>query len=205
VLATGANSPFKTLADFVVAAKAKPGTLNVGTINIGSTQNLSAELLKTTAGIDFVIVPFRGTPEVLVSLLQGNIALMIDGYSAIKGNLADGKIRALAVSGAARSESTPIFPARRKPASPIMMSSPGMRCSPLAARRRKSSRRSMTPCMKYWPTRRQKTATRAWHRSEGGHAIGDCGEAEIRHRQVAEGDREGWNPKAVARGSQMCG
>jgi tripartite-type tricarboxylate transporter receptor subunit TctC len=110
VLATSANSPFKTLADFVVAAKAKPGTLNVGTINIGSTQNLSAELLKTTAGIDFVIVPFRGTPEVLVSLLQGNIALMIDGYSTIKGNLADGKIRALAVSGAARSESTPDIP-----------------------------------------------------------------------------------------------
>jgi tripartite-type tricarboxylate transporter receptor subunit TctC len=110
VLATGAGSPFKTLGDFVAAAKAKPGTLNVGTINIGSTQNLSAELLKTAAGVDFVIVPFRGTPEVLVSLLQGDIALMIDGYSSIKGNLADGKIRALAVSGAARLESTPDIP-----------------------------------------------------------------------------------------------
>jgi tripartite-type tricarboxylate transporter receptor subunit TctC len=114
VLATGASSPFKTLGDFVAAAKAKPGTLNVGTINIGSTQNLSAELLKTAAGIDFVIVPFRGTPEVLVSLLQGNIALMIDGYSSIKGNLADGKIRALAVSGAVRSDSTPDIPGSRE-------------------------------------------------------------------------------------------
>jgi tripartite-type tricarboxylate transporter receptor subunit TctC len=114
VLATGASSPFKTLGDFVAAAKAKPGTLNVGTINIGSTQNLSAELLKTAAGIDFVIVPFRGTPEVQVSLLQGNIALMIDGYSSIKGNLADGKIRALATSGSARSESTPDIPGARE-------------------------------------------------------------------------------------------
>jgi putative tricarboxylic transport membrane protein len=114
VLATSAGSPFKTLGDFVAAAKAKPGTLNVGTINIGSTQNLSAELLKTAAGIDFVIVPFRGTPEVLVSLLQGDIALMIDGYSPIKGNLADGKIRALAVSGAVRSESTPDIPGARE-------------------------------------------------------------------------------------------
>jgi tripartite-type tricarboxylate transporter receptor subunit TctC len=114
VLATGAGSPFKTLGDFVAAAKAKPGTLNVGTINIGSTQNLSAELLKTAAGIDFVIVPFRGTPEVLVSLLQGDIALMIDGYSSIKGNLADGKIRALAVSGAVRSDSTPDIPGARE-------------------------------------------------------------------------------------------
>jgi tripartite-type tricarboxylate transporter receptor subunit TctC len=114
VLATGASSPFKTLGDFIAAAKAKPGTLNVGTINIGSTQNLSAELLKTAAEIDFVIVPFRGTPEVQVSLLQGDIALMIDGYSSIKGNLADGKIRALATSGAVRSESTPDIPGSRE-------------------------------------------------------------------------------------------
>jgi tripartite-type tricarboxylate transporter receptor subunit TctC len=107
IFTTGAGSPFKTLADFIAAAKSKPGTLNVGTINIGSTQNLSAELFKTAAGIDFTIIPYRGTPEVEVSLLQGNIALMIDSYSAIKGNLADGKFRALASSGPVRSESTP--------------------------------------------------------------------------------------------------
>ena len=107
IFCTGAATDFKTLADFIAAAKAKPGALNVGTINIGSTQNLSAELFKTAANIDFTIIPFRGTPEVEVSLLQGNIALMIDSYSAIKGNLADGKFRALASSGPGRSESTP--------------------------------------------------------------------------------------------------
>jgi tripartite-type tricarboxylate transporter receptor subunit TctC len=107
IFATSASSDFKTLADFIAAAKAKPGALNVGTINIGSTQNLSAELFKTAANIDFTIVPFRGTPEVEVSLLQGNLALMIDSYSAMKGNIADGKFRALASSGAVRSESTP--------------------------------------------------------------------------------------------------
>jgi tripartite-type tricarboxylate transporter receptor subunit TctC len=107
IFATGANSEFKTLGDFIAAAKAKPGALNVGTINIGSTQNLSAELFKTAAGIDFTIIPYRGTPEVEVSLLQGNIALMIDSYSAIKGNLADRKFRALASSAPVRSESTP--------------------------------------------------------------------------------------------------
>jgi tripartite-type tricarboxylate transporter receptor subunit TctC len=107
IFCTGAATGFKTLADFIAAARAKPGVLNVGTINIGSTQNLSAELFKTAANIDFTIVPYRGTPEVEVSLLQGNIALMIDSYSAIKGNLADGKFRALASSGAVRSESTP--------------------------------------------------------------------------------------------------
>jgi tripartite-type tricarboxylate transporter receptor subunit TctC len=107
VFATGANSEFKTLGDFIAAAKAKPGALNVGTINIGSTQNLSAELFKTSAGIDFTIIPHRGTPEVQISLLQGDIALMIDSYSSMKGNLDDKKFRALASSGPVRSQSTP--------------------------------------------------------------------------------------------------
>jgi tripartite-type tricarboxylate transporter receptor subunit TctC len=107
IFATGAASEFKTLADFIAAAKAKPGALNVGTINIGSSQNLSAELFKTAAGIDFTIIPYRATPEVQVSLLQGDIALMIDSYSAMKGNLADRKFRPLGSSGPKRSESTP--------------------------------------------------------------------------------------------------
>jgi tripartite-type tricarboxylate transporter receptor subunit TctC len=107
IFATGANSQFKTLGDFVAAAKAKPGALNIGTINVGSTQNLSAELFKTAGNIDFTIVPFRGTPEVAVSLLQGDIAVMIDSYASMKGNLADKKFRALASSGPVRSESTP--------------------------------------------------------------------------------------------------
>jgi len=114
VFATNGESEFKTLADFIAAAKAKPGTLNVGTINIGSTQNLSAELFKTAAGIDFTIIPYRGTPELLVSTMQGNVALMIDSYSSMKGNLAEGKIRPLASSGPVRSESTPDIPTLRE-------------------------------------------------------------------------------------------
>jgi tripartite-type tricarboxylate transporter receptor subunit TctC len=107
VFSTGANSEYRTLGDFIAAAKARPGALNVGTINIGSTQNLSAELFKTAAGIEFAIIPFRATPEAQISLLQGDIALMIDSYSAMKGNLADGTLRALASSGSVRSEATP--------------------------------------------------------------------------------------------------
>ena len=107
VFSTGAASEFRTLGDFIAAAKARPGALNVGTINIGSTQNLSAELFKTAAGIDFTIIPFRGTPEAQILLLQGDIALLIDSYSSMKGNLADGKLRALASSGRVRSQATP--------------------------------------------------------------------------------------------------
>jgi tripartite-type tricarboxylate transporter receptor subunit TctC len=107
IFATSADAPFKTLGDFVAAAKEKPGTFNVGTINVGSTQNLSAELFKTSAGVDFAIIPYRGTPEIQVGLLQGNVALMIDSYSSMKGNIASGKLRALASSGPKRSEATP--------------------------------------------------------------------------------------------------
>jgi tripartite-type tricarboxylate transporter receptor subunit TctC len=68
-LVTKADSPFKTLADLYSAfAKANPGKLNVGTINIGSTQNLAAELFKSTAGINIQIVPFNGTPAVVSRL-----------------------------------------------------------------------------------------------------------------------------------------
>jgi tripartite-type tricarboxylate transporter receptor subunit TctC len=104
---TSASSGFKTLAEFIAAAKAKPGALNVGTINVGSTQNLSAELFKTSANIDFTLVPFRGNHEAEVALLQGNVALVVDSYSVLQGNITDGRLVALASSGAVRSESTP--------------------------------------------------------------------------------------------------
>jgi len=107
IFATSAATPFKTLSDFVAAAKANPGTLNVGTINVGSTQNLSAELFKTAAGIDFTIIPHRSTPDIQVALLQGDVGLMIDSYSSMKGNITAGKLRALASSGAHRSQVTP--------------------------------------------------------------------------------------------------
>ena len=67
-------------------------------------------MFKTAAGIDFQIIPFRATPDVLVSLMQGNLALMIDSYSSLKGNLVDKKITALASSAAKRSESAPDTP-----------------------------------------------------------------------------------------------
>lgn len=114
LFAVRSESKFKTLEEVIKAAKQKPGALNVGTINTGSTQNLAAALFKTAAGVDFVIVPFRGTPEVLVALLQDSVDLTIDSYSALKGNLADGKIRALAATGPLRSKITPEIPTLRE-------------------------------------------------------------------------------------------
>jgi tripartite-type tricarboxylate transporter receptor subunit TctC len=110
VFVVNAESPIRTLPDFVKAARERPGKLNVGTINIGSTQNLGAELFKFSAGVDFQIVPYRGTPEIIVAILRNDVDLMVEFHAAVRAGLADGKLRALAVSGTARSPSLPDVP-----------------------------------------------------------------------------------------------
>jgi tripartite-type tricarboxylate transporter receptor subunit TctC len=107
VFAVNATSPYKTLADFVAAAKAAPGKLNVGTVNVGGTQNLGAELLKTAAGIDVQIVPFRNSPEIAVALLRGDMQMMVDFPPALKGQVDSGSVRLLATSGPKRSAFMP--------------------------------------------------------------------------------------------------
>jgi len=107
---TGANSPYKTLGDFVKAAKEQPGKLNVGTITVGGTQNLAAELLKIAAGIKFQIIPHRTTPDVTVALLRNDVQLVIDFPAALRGVLIDGKARALATSGPKRAAAMPNVP-----------------------------------------------------------------------------------------------
>jgi tripartite-type tricarboxylate transporter receptor subunit TctC len=105
-----ASSPYQTLGDFLKAAKAKPGTLNVGTITVGSTQNLTAELFKAMAGIDVVIVPFRSSPDVVVALLRDDIQMDIDFYAALKPTLDGGKARVIATSAPRRSPELPNIP-----------------------------------------------------------------------------------------------
>jgi tripartite-type tricarboxylate transporter receptor subunit TctC len=62
-----ANSRFATLRDAVAFARANPGKLNVGTIAVGSTQQLAAKLFETIAGIDVLVVPYKGSPAVLAA------------------------------------------------------------------------------------------------------------------------------------------
>jgi putative tricarboxylic transport membrane protein len=102
VFATNSESQFRTLGDFIKAAKASPGKLNVGTINVGGTQNLAAELFKSSANLDFQIIPYRGTPEIIIALLRNDVNMMIDFYAPMKGALTDKKIRGIATSGVAR-------------------------------------------------------------------------------------------------------
>ncbi len=108
--ATAGDGPYKTLGDVLAAARAKPGDLNIGTVAIGSTQNLAAELFKSLAGVDARIVPYRSTPELIVATIRGEIAVMLDSPASMKGNFDDGKLRALAISGAKKSDFMPNIP-----------------------------------------------------------------------------------------------
>jgi tripartite-type tricarboxylate transporter receptor subunit TctC len=99
IFVTGANSPYKTLGDFIKAAKASPGKLNLGTIAVGSTQNLGAELFKTSAGIDIFIVPHKTSAEVLLGVERNDVQLGAEFYAAARGPLSGKKLVALGTSG----------------------------------------------------------------------------------------------------------
>jgi tripartite-type tricarboxylate transporter receptor subunit TctC len=108
--AVNARSPFKTLGDFLSAARDAPGKLNVGTIAVGGTQNLAAELLKSMANVNFQIVPYRGTPDVIIAVLRDDVQLIVDFHAPLKTTLLDGKIRAVATSGTRPSPFLPDVP-----------------------------------------------------------------------------------------------
>jgi tripartite-type tricarboxylate transporter receptor subunit TctC len=110
VFVTQAGGAYATLNEFIKAAKQKPGALNIGTINVGSTQNLAAQLFKSTAGVDVTIVPFRSSPEVLIALLRGDIQMAIENYSAVQSHIADKAAIAVSSSGPVRTTFLPDVP-----------------------------------------------------------------------------------------------
>jgi tripartite-type tricarboxylate transporter receptor subunit TctC len=110
LFAVNATSKYKTLSDFIKDAKAHPGKLNIGTITVGGTQNLGAELFKSMTGIKAQIVPFRRSPDVVVGLLRNDVQMLIEFPPAIKGQVADKKLRVLASSGPHREASMPAVP-----------------------------------------------------------------------------------------------
>ena len=93
-------SPLKSLQDVVARAKAKPGELTIGTIAVGSTQNLAAELFKSAAGIDALIVPYNGTAALQTALIAGQVDVGFEVLGPMLSHLAPGArgLRALAVT-----------------------------------------------------------------------------------------------------------
>lgn len=110
VFVANSESEYKTLGDFIKAAKANPGKLNIGTIAVGSTQNLGAELFKSLADVNVQIVPYKNSPDIVVALLRNDVQVMVEFLPAVKGQVADGKLRILATSSPKASPLLPGIP-----------------------------------------------------------------------------------------------
>jgi tripartite-type tricarboxylate transporter receptor subunit TctC len=114
LLLVRADSPIHTLKEALDAARVDPQKFNVGTINPGSTQNVTGELLRSTTGIPMTIVPHRTSGEVLTSLLRGDTQIGIESYAALKPAIDARQVRAIASSGSRRSLQQPEVPTLRE-------------------------------------------------------------------------------------------
>jgi tripartite-type tricarboxylate transporter receptor subunit TctC len=110
VIMTDPKSPFKSVQDVVAEAKRNPGKMNAGTIGIGSTQNLAAELFKSATGTSFQIIPYKATGEVVTAAKNGDAAVIFEILAPMTSHIKSGNLRALAVTGAKRFPSLPDVP-----------------------------------------------------------------------------------------------
>jgi tripartite-type tricarboxylate transporter receptor subunit TctC len=106
------NSSFlaKTIPDFIAYAKANPGKLNMASAGNGTLGHVSGELFKMMAGVDMLHVPYRGGPPALTDLLGGRMQVLFDVMTNSIEHIRTGKLRALAVTTATRSEALPDIP-----------------------------------------------------------------------------------------------
>jgi tripartite-type tricarboxylate transporter receptor subunit TctC len=110
VMVTGANTPYKTLADAVAAAKAKPGAINFASPGNGTVAHLTGELFQKAAGVKLQHVPYKGAAQALTDVLGGNVELYMSSVPTMLGQIKQGKVRALAVTSAKRVDDLPNVP-----------------------------------------------------------------------------------------------
>jgi len=110
VLVAGPGSQVKSVAELIAEAQAKPGQINFASAGIGSGTHLNLEKFKLAAGIDVTHVPYKGTPEVVTDLLGKRVSYYFAPISPAIPLIRDGRLRALAVSSAKRSDQLPEVP-----------------------------------------------------------------------------------------------
>ena len=110
VITTKAGSPYKTIKDVIANAKAHPGTLNFGTINAGSTQNLSAELFRAMAGLEVTIVPYKTTPDLANAVLRGDVDIAFEYFVGFQSPITNGQMTVLATTARDRASNLPDVP-----------------------------------------------------------------------------------------------
>jgi tripartite-type tricarboxylate transporter receptor subunit TctC len=110
VMEVNPSFPAKTVPEFIAYAKVNPGKINMSSAGNGTSQHLSGELFKMMTGVDMLHVPYRGTAQALTDLLGGQVQVSFDPVLASIEHIKSGKLRALAVTTATRSEVLPDVP-----------------------------------------------------------------------------------------------
>lgn len=110
LLVVKADSPIKSLKDFVELAKARPGKLNYATAGNGTSNHLTMEYFKSVAGIDLTQVPYKGSAPMVTDLLGGQVDIMFDNAPHVMPHVKAGKMRALAITSEKRSPLLPDVP-----------------------------------------------------------------------------------------------
>jgi tripartite-type tricarboxylate transporter receptor subunit TctC len=123
IMTANNNLPAKDAKELIAYAKANPGKLNFGSSGIGAAAHLTTELLKQTAGIDMVHVPFKGTAPALTALMANDIQILVDVPSTLMPHVRGGKIKALAMFSKERIQGAPEVPTMAEAGGPALESS----------------------------------------------------------------------------------
>src|SRR6516165_663576 len=110
VMEVNPSVPAKTVAEFIAYAKANPGKINWASSGNGTSVHLSGELFKIMTGVDLTHVPYRGSAPALTDLISGTVQVMFDNMPSSLPHIQAGKLRALAVTTAQRSDALPGVP-----------------------------------------------------------------------------------------------
>src|SRR3954464_9733797 len=123
ILTANASFPPKDVRDLIAFAKANPGKVNFGSSGIGAAAHLTTELLKQTAGIDMVHVPYKGTAPALTALMANDIQILVDVPSTLMPHVRGGKIKALAMFSGKRIQGAAEVPTLAEAGGPPLESS----------------------------------------------------------------------------------
>jgi tripartite-type tricarboxylate transporter receptor subunit TctC len=110
VVVVPANSPYGTMADLLADARANPGKINYATAGAGSSVHMVTALFESMAGVRMNHVPYKGSGPALIDVMSGQVTVMFDNMSSSLPHVQAGKLRALAVTGAARDKRLPNVP-----------------------------------------------------------------------------------------------
>ena len=110
VLVIAGNSPFKNLKELITYAKAHPGKLDVASSGYGSSVHLAAEVFMKEAGVELNHIPYKGTSVAIPDVISGTVTMMFPNLPTMLPLIATGKLRALGVTTAKRSQVAPDIP-----------------------------------------------------------------------------------------------